>query len=552
MPRKLRPLWWVLLCWCVSFPLPAEDRGVKLEAAGSPPSPEGQAWSVVVGINEFDEEDVIPLSYAVADARAFFEEITRPDGLVKPSQAFLHISGVKEPDGMLYPPTRKAIMKSIKFVAEKAAPEDLVLIYFSSHGFLDPKTRHSYIMPENGDLDLLEEEAIPVAWLQNQLGEDQCQARRRILIVDACRNKTTRGTKGVTLSEASAGLVEELRQAKGLVTLFSCGPGEVSYEDNKVGHGVFTHYILEGLRGQARNTAGLVTATGLALFVREQVVAWCNQNQKDPTQDPRLMTDLSGDIALSGTSSLLPLPNAEKPPLPLPVAPPSDFSTESLDLPGGIRIEMVYLPGDGNIAPFWMGKFEITQAQWKAAAAGLPRVAHDLEEAPAKIPGENLPVENISLEDCQEFCQRLSKHLALEVRLPTEAEWDYAVRGGSGERYFWGSDSSAMPRFANIADRAFLMENESPAASDKTVGGWMDGFARTSPVGSFEANPFNLHDMLGNVGEWVDGGKERVYRGGTWGQNPDEIDLGTRKVVSPKTRPSGFVGFRIARSSHPR
>lgn len=236
MPRKLRPLWWVLLCWCVSFPLPAEDRGVKLEAAGSPPSPEGQAWSVVVGINEFDEEDVIPLSYAVADARAFFEEITRPEGLVKPSQAFLHISGVKEPDGMLYPPTRKAIMKSIKFVAEKAAPEDLVLIYFSSHGFLDPKTRHSYIMPENGDLDLLEEEAIPVAWLQNQLGEDQCQARRRILIVDACRNKTTRGTKGVTLSETSASLVEELRQAKGLVTLFSCGPGEVSYEDNKVGH----------------------------------------------------------------------------------------------------------------------------------------------------------------------------------------------------------------------------------------------------------------------------------------------------------------------------
>lgn len=544
-----RLLWLFLFCLWTAYPLFAEDRGVTLEGAGTPTSSGGQAWSVIVGINEFDEEDVIPLSYAVADARALYEEITHPDGLVKPSQAYLHVTGVKEPDGMLFPPTRKAIMKSIKFIAEKAEPDDLVLIYFSSHGFLDPKTHHSYIMPENGDLDLLEEEAIPVAWLQDQLSEDQCRAKRRILIIDACRNKTTRGTKGVTLSEASAQLVEELRQAKGLVTLFSCGPGEVSYEDNKVGHGVFTHFILQGLRGQARNPGGLVTATGLAMFVREQVVAWCNQNQKDPTQDPRLMTDLSGDIALSGASNLPPAPKEEATPLPPPAVPRSDFAEESLDLPGGVKLEMVYLPGDDKSGPFWMGKFEVTQEQWKAVAANLPRVSRDMEEAPAKIPGEKLPVENIGLEDCEEFCSRLSNYLALEIRLPKEAEWDYAASGGSRERYFWGSDANEIAQYANIADRAFLMEEDSPEASDKTVGSWMDGFARTSPTGSFKANSFNLFDMLGNVGEWVDAGRDRVYRGGTWGQGPEEIALSTRKVVSPKTRPSGFIGFRIARNT---
>ncbi|HBL61388.1 MAG TPA: hypothetical protein DDZ80_24060, partial [Cyanobacteria bacterium UBA8803] len=78
-----------------------------------------------------------------------------------------------------------------------------------------------------------------------------------------------------------------------------------------------------------------------------------------------------------------------------------------------------------TIAPFYMGKFTVTQAQWRAVAA-LPKVSRELNPDPSYFKGDNLPVENISWHEAVEFCDRISKRSGRKYRLPSEAEWEYA------------------------------------------------------------------------------------------------------------------------------
>ncbi len=475
-----------------------QERGITVEG-GAPGAASTQGnWAVVVGINRFVDDSVSPLSYAVADARAFHAELTKPGGLVAPSQAYLHVTDGERP------PTRLEILKSIAFVTENTPADGLVVIYVSSHGFID-KNDKSYVMPEDGNLAILKDSALSVAGIEEYLSPPYCKADKRLLVVDACRNKPTRGTKGMAGPDASSRFAEELKQARGLATMVSCGPDEFSYEDDSVGHGIYTHFLLQGLNGGAlRDQHGFVTVTTLAPYVTEQVESWCKAKLKSPIQRPWFTAQISGDIPLAlppagsapgGESTTVILPKEpELTPIPLPESVPVALAEETENLPGGVALKLVYLPGEGSVNGFRIAKGEITQEQWRAVAEGLPKVRRELTAEPSKTPGVGRPVENISLEDCREFCERLSHATGREYRLPTEAEWEYAAKGSMG-----------------------------------TPG-------------------FGLLDLLDSVGEWCEsGGKERVFRGGSGSQEKGEILPETRKTTLPKTPPSGFVGFRVVR-----
>ena len=161
---------------------------------------------------------------------------------------------------------------------------------------------------------------------------------------------------------------------------------------------------------------------------------------------------------------------------------------------------------------FFMGKYPITQKQWRVVAA-LPKVNINLESEPSQFQGDNLPVEGVSWYDAQEFCARLSQKTNKSYRLPSEAEWEYACRGGTTTAFYFGKTIS--PELANY---------------DSKYQG------KTTEVGKFPANPFGLHDMCGNVWEWCEDGwhkdyinapddgtawlnnsnNRRVLRGGSW------------------------------------
>lgn len=183
---------------------------------------------------------------------------------------------------------------------------------------------------------------------------------------------------------------------------------------------------------------------------------------------------------------------------------------------------------------FQLGATEVTQAQYRQVIGRNPSV----------FKGDNLPVDNVSWDDAVKFCQLLSVRIGKTVRLPTEAEWEYACRAGTATRYFFGVDTD----HAELADHAWYEANSA---------------RQTHPVGRKKPNPWGLYDMGGNVWEWCSdrfngpyedktvtdpqgakGGDTRVLRGGCWETGP----LGTRSAnrggVIP-TRGTSRFGFRI-------
>lgn len=142
-----------------------------------------------------------------------------------------------------------------------------------------------------------------------------------------------------------------------------------------------------------------------------------------------------------------------------------------------------------TVRPFLIGRYEVTQAQWRVVAA-MPKVRHDLDLDPSDVEGDDLPVSCVSWRDAREFCARLSRASGLRVRLPSEAEWEYACRAGTTTAFHLGPTLPAS--LANFwAERPF--------------GGAAVGFYRedVTEVGSFRiANAFGLYDMHGNVAEW--------------------------------------------------
>jgi formylglycine-generating enzyme required for sulfatase activity len=139
------------------------------------------------------------------------------------------------------------------------------------------------------------------------------------------------------------------------------------------------------------------------------------------------------------------------------------------------------------------------------------------------------PVVCVSWDDAQEYCRWLSRKTGKTYRLPTEAEWEYACRAGTTTTYPWGDDPDAGAGWCNAADRT--AKEKFPG---RTVFNWRDGYVFTAPVGSFKANTWGLHDMIGNVWEWCQdwcgeypvgsvtdpagpgSGSNRVIRGGGW------------------------------------
>ena len=189
------------------------------------------------------------------------------------------------------------------------------------------------------------------------------------------------------------------------------------------------------------------------------------------------------------------------------------------DLGSGIELEMVLIPGGSflmgspkdeperlsnespqhevTIIPFCVGKYPVTQAQWKAVAS-LPQVNEELDADPSDFKGENHPVEGVSWSDAVEFCDRLSSHTKRLYRLPSEAEWEYACRAGTTTPFHFGETiTTDLANYRGTDDKELKWSG--------SYGQGPKGIYRqeTTSVGSFGvANTFGLYDMHGNVWEW--------------------------------------------------
>jgi len=129
------------------------------------------------------------------------------------------------------------------------------------------------------------------------------------------------------------------------------------------------------------------------------------------------------------------------------------------------------------LSPFRIGKHEVSQKYFQSVMGANP----------SENIGADLPVEGVTWDEARDYCKKIG------LRLPTEAEWEFAARGGTTTEFYWGNRVTGKE--ANFCDRACEMNLREPRV--------MDGFRQAAPVGSFPPNPYGLHDMAGNVAEWV-------------------------------------------------
>lgn len=182
---------------------------------------------------------------------------------------------------------------------------------------------------------------------------------------------------------------------------------------------------------------------------------------------------------------------------------------------------MVRIPGKN----YEMGKFEVTQGEWKAVMGNNPSKFSNC--------GDNCPVENVSWNDVKEFIQKLNARTGRQYRLPTEAEWEYACYGGSQTEYCGGDDADAVAWHGGF------------------FGGNSNG--QTHPAGQKQANGYGLYDMSGNVWEWVEDCYNgdcslRVLRGGSWSDVAEGTRTAYRFRINPVNR-INLLGFRVARTN---
>ncbi|MBS1787616.1 MAG: SUMF1/EgtB/PvdO family nonheme iron enzyme [Acidobacteria bacterium] len=555
------------------------------------------------------------------------------------------------------------ILPEIETVFAASKPEDLILFYYSGHGYCDASDR-LYLATADSRKDLLTSTWLPTERLRRMI--DHHNRRRVVMILDCCYSAAikhdflSRGDDDNPMEDLSTGIY--------IITASSAVETAIEKETDE--YGLLTKHLLEGIRqGKARpNDDGLISASSVYQYASAEVVKAGKQkprffgleqrggelfiaraaavyspeqlqafrkliNELDtneeideeladqarriirdnqPKRDKKLFELLdqlqkgmrpgrfssqwmktfvvppsggqsSGDRPIKPLEVKTTNPPATKPPKnettnapahkPQAEAKPPEGGTPNNATNGftddlnGVKLEMVYIPGgkftmgsekDGSEKPphevtvpaFYIGKFQVTQAQWNAVMG---------DKLKPGFTGDDLPMESVSWEDAQEFCKKLAKMTNKAYRLPSEAEWEYACRAGTTTEFAFGDSLSS--------EQANFDGNYPYGGAKKSV-----YRKKTTPVGSFEPNAFGLYDMHGNVWEWCEdvwhsdykkaptdgsawlsgGDSSRwVVRGGSWSVNGRDCRSAFRNDVVPGLRDLTF-GFRVvvaARSS---
>ncbi|MGI9388010.1 MAG: SUMF1/EgtB/PvdO family nonheme iron enzyme [Methyloligellaceae bacterium] len=449
-----------------------------------------------------------------------------------------------------------------------------VFVYLTSHGAPDRQTRRAYVIPTDVDpntptrgysLDLLERN---LSLVKAKIGSD----RRLVLMLDACFSGKSPG--GSWQRHSGPPITPVLPNTSGkIIRLSAAGPGELAYWDSKAKHGLFTGKFLAAWRGAADqelggNKDGIVTWDEVRRYVSEEVNYWAAHDNDGNQQTPELP-----DI------DTLPWKLASIVRPPIGIVPEKRGPASKHRYKPGDKIEdcghcpeLVVVPSGSFLMgspknesgrkraegpqhevtisnPFAVSIHEITYDQWDACA--LEGGCNGYEPKAAIRGRGSHPVAYVSFEDAKAYVAWLKAMTGKPYRLLSEAEWEYAARGGTNTPFMTGK--TLMTKHANVDGSTVLISGRPQSTRGKPA-----------EVGSFSPNPYGLYDMHGNLMEWVEdcwndshegaqpdgnprGGncRRRVLKGGSWYHGPSKARVSAR-MSFPRSARHNITGFRIA------
>jgi hypothetical protein len=283
-----------------------EVRTVTLDrAAVAAPPPavpvSREAYAVVIGVGRYEHRTIPSLKYAVADAESMYKVLIETAGFKK--DHVLLLTDRTE---------RKPTLRNMKyalgtFLARAAQKDDMVIVYFAGHGApeIDPRGLErdglaKYLIPSDADPDDLFSTALPMDDLQTIFG--RIEAERVVVFLDACYSGAAGGRTFASRRTRSAAVddlfLERLTRSKGRAIVTASRPAELSVELPELGHGIFTYYLTEGLRGAGDlNRDGIVSLQELYEYVEQQVVR--KSRAVGGNQHPMMKGELEGVLPLT-------------------------------------------------------------------------------------------------------------------------------------------------------------------------------------------------------------------------------------------------------------
>lgn len=521
---------------------PEVARGVSLVVDKKPPS---RRVALIVGIGRYSSQ---PLDNPVRDATAM-EAVLRESGF--------------DTDRVYTDSGRMEMVRALESFRQRLRGAAVAVFYFAGHGV--QMDGQNFLIPVDADMNSEDQVKYNTVRLEDVLAMlDQSGVPAKMVILDACRNNPFERGRG-----GSGGLAAITSAPKGTLIAYATAPGRVALDGERGKHGLYTGQLLEAIRSSAGQPVEEIfkrTRARVVELSRGRQIPWESTSLEgrlvlregtDSAPDRTMVAVAPEAVGAAGAARGLTTPTQlpgiggtfrDCPRCPeMVVIPPGEFQMGAPPAEAG-RQAIEGPPTLVRIADaLAVGRFEVTFDEWQACV---------IEGGCDHWPGEGLrrarnPVAAVSWEDAKRYIEWLNRHTrrksadAPQYRLLSEAEWEYVARAGTSTARPWGE--------ALGTGTAHCRDCGTPPGT------------RTATPNPRFANPWGLHDMLGNVWEWVqdcragdlashpkDGSarlegdcSQRGVRGGAWSTSAKGVRAATRGFY-PVSRRDAAVGFRVA------
>ncbi len=268
----------------------------------STPTQTAKLWILLIGVNRYQDRKNLPsLQYSALDCQGLGEALTEATASFSAKEVIIHHDFISQR------PCIANVRRSIFQIINAVQAEDTILFYFSGHGILEASSQQVVLCLADTNTDKLLTTGLPLNTLLKQLSN--CAASQQLVWLDACHSggMTLRGTSKISLPNPSTRLVEVLRhkaaESKGFYALLSCDRSQQSWEFPELGHGVFTYYLMRGLRGEAADSQGIIEADALYQYVYHQTLRYIDKTN----QQIRLINQQKSNRGESRLQSEFPL-----------------------------------------------------------------------------------------------------------------------------------------------------------------------------------------------------------------------------------------------------